>query len=88
MTDATETPRQMGRAYLIGYAAGVRGWATVDDLKLSAVTLPGVADAYQMGVEAGKKDRACIDTFATCPQMPEEGVTAPPVATNNKRAEG
>lgn len=25
MTDATETPRQMGRAYLIGYAADARG---------------------------------------------------------------
>ena len=57
MTDPTETPRQMGRAYLIGYAAGARGYATLDDLKLSAVTLPGVADAYRMGVEAGRKER-------------------------------
>lgn len=88
MTDATETPRQMGRAYLIGYAAGARGYATLDDLKLSAVTMPGVADAYRMGVEAGKKDRECIEPFAGCPQMPEEGVMAPPVATNNKRGEG
>lgn len=55
MTDATETPRQMGRAYLIGYAAGARGYATMDDLKLQAVTLPGVADAYRIGAEAGKR---------------------------------
>ena len=50
-------PETMTRAWQIGYAAGIRGWATLDDLKLQAVTLPGVADAYRMGVEAGKKDQ-------------------------------
>ena len=41
----------------------------------------GAGDAYAMGYEAGQRDRACIaqpGPFTACPQMPEDGVTAPP----------
>lgn len=50
----------MTRAWQIGYAAGLRGWASLSDLVLAQSTQPGWADSYQMGLAWGRRDRARI----------------------------
>ena len=82
--EAIAIPAGMTAAHAAGREAGCRGWATLSDLQLAQSTQPGWADAYRMGVEAGKRDRECIEPFAGCPQMPEEGVTAPPEARTTR----
>lgn len=61
MNESLSIPENMTRAWQMGYAAEMRGWSTIDDLKLQALPLPGVADAYRMGVEWARKEKATDD---------------------------
>lgn len=62
MTADLEKARQIARgmthAYQMGRLSGRRGWVPLSDLALSQSGEPGWADAYRMGLEAGRNDRA------------------------------
>lgn len=59
--EAIAIPAGMTSAHHAGREAGFRGWATLSDLQLSQSTQPGWADAYRMGVELGRKERAITE---------------------------